>query len=194
MLTGLAWEHFSTGRCPDDYDRHSAVRLDTENYTVAQYGTETETFVNGLNGHTVVFDVPYFDMHHSSKISGLTSWGSHDAGVRPASYPARLTQEIRNRFGSYPAHEWIYGFTWPSVKKTEQMAEAMVEAMATRGRILPWLLKERFPDWQLALTTFSEFHSVSESFGHGLDPDTILSDMPSRQHARDGLPGCLSRI
>ena len=139
MYSGLAWEHFSVGRTPDAYNRHSAVYLNVNTYQATQYGTQDNTFVQGLSGHTVIFDVPYFDILGSTQVSGMTNWGSHDPGVARLSKPASLVQEITDRFGNYPAHRWIYGFTWPSLEHTREMANTLVESVNKRTKIIPAL-------------------------------------------------------
>ncbi len=187
MLTGLAWEHVSVGRSPQDYDRYAAVNFDPETYRAWQIGTREKTFVHGLTGHTVVFDVPYFDILGSPQVSGMTNWGSHDPGVSRLSKPITLSSEIQNRFGRYPAHRWIYGFTWPSPDNTAEMAESLRQSVERRGEILPWLLTQRFPEWELAITTVGEFHSACESFWHGIDPNHPLHALPSAPIAGQGL-------
>ena len=57
--TGLAWEHFTTGRHPDDYERWSTVTFDQHTYQVHQSPSEQIPFTNDLVGNVVVFDMPY---------------------------------------------------------------------------------------------------------------------------------------
>ena len=41
------------------------------------------------------------------------------------------------------------------------MGNALAEGVALRSKIALWLLRERFPDWELALIRVSEPHSAS---------------------------------
>lgn len=194
MLTGLAWEHFSTGHSPDDYGRHSAVDFDVETYQVWQRGTRERTFVDDLPGHTVAFDVPYFDLLGTGGVSGLANWGAHDPGVARLSKPASLASEIAARFGDYPARPWIYGFVWPNVERAREMGLRLADAVDRRGEIARWLLTERFPDWDLGIVTVSEAHSAAEAFWHGVEPGHPLSALPSANICQEGMLGVYRAI
>ena len=187
--TGLGWEHISTGRSPDDYQRWSAIDFDPHTYNVAQFPTRSPPFLDGLNVSAVVFDPPYFDLVKAQNASGLVNWGAHDPGVAPTSRPRALASEIEDRFGAYPAADWIYGLTWPSVDRTEAMGAAMVAAVEKRSSIAQWLLGERFPDWELGMVVLCEYHSVIEAMWHGVDPDHPLHDQPSADGARRSIEG-----
>jgi predicted AlkP superfamily phosphohydrolase/phosphomutase len=177
--TGLAWEHVSTGRNPDDSGRWSSVDFDPRTYTVAQNPTRLPPFLAGVDISAVVFDVPYFDLGQAPGVSGVVGWGAHDPGIGEMSRPDSLSAEILSRFGPYPAEEWIYGLTWPSPKKTETAGAALAAAVDRRSEISQWLFGDRFPDWDLGMVTISEYHSAIESMWHGVDPDHPLHDEPS---------------
>lgn len=185
--TGLAWEHFATGRSPDNQGRWSAVTFDGRRYSVDQPVMENRPFVADLPCTTVVFDPPYFDLRHAADVTGITSWGAHDPGAEALARPESLRGELHARYGDYPAPEWIYGFSWPSVEKTKAAGEALRRATKVRSDAARWLLGERFPDWQLGVVVISESHSAIEQFWHGLDPSHPLYGIPSAPHAREAM-------
>ena len=76
-----------------------------------QVPTSAPPFLSWLGSNIVVFDVPYCDMGKAPDVRGLTNWGAHDPGVAAQSQPAGLREEFTNRFGAYPATQYIYGFT-----------------------------------------------------------------------------------
>ena len=186
-LSGLAWEHVSTGLAPSDGGRWSAVRFDAADYDVVQEETQGGSFLPGLGRRVVAFDLPYCRLSGDDQVMGLASWGAHDPGVEAHSNPAGLAGEIRDRFGPYPAKEFIYGFCWPSVERTEALGAALAKAVDLRGDIALWLLKDRLPDWDLALVVPSEAHSGSEPLWHGVDPNHPLHKVGSADAAGQGL-------
>ena len=185
--SGLAWEHVSSGQSPQDSGRWSAVVFDPEAYSVRQEPTWSRPFVADLSAKAVVFDAPYFDLARAPNVRGIGNWGAHDPGVPEQSRPEELRNEIKERFGPYPAPEYIYGFLWPSPEKTRLAAEALVHALEVRGDASRWLLSERCPDWDLGIVVVCECHSSIEPMWHGVDPAHHLHELPSAPVAREGL-------
>lgn len=193
-FTGLGWEHFSTGKGPEDQARWSAVTFDPNAYSVGQPQSPNPPFMAGSDVPTAVFDLPYFDLEAADSARGVANWGAHDPGTKACSRPAGLNDELKARFGQYPATEWIYGFTWPSPEKTQAAGEALRKAVDLRSDITRWLFSERLPDWQLAISVVSETHSAIEQFWHGVDPDHPLHGLPSAGVARDALIGVYEAV
>jgi predicted AlkP superfamily phosphohydrolase/phosphomutase len=187
--SGLAWEQFSTGLSPQSVDRWSACNFDGERYAIDQPTTRLPPFALALDRSTVVFDTPYFDLASAPQIRGMVSWGSHDPGVPVHSSPAGLAAEIAERFGPYPAEKYIYGHVWPDRDRTADMSRAIVEAVDRRSDVTEWLFRDRLPEWDLAITVLSEFHSATEALWHGWDESHPLHRLPSAAPARDGLIG-----
>lgn len=185
--TGLAWEHFSTGLKPEAAQRWSPVYFNSRDYSVRQEGTLLSPFVKELDCKAVVFDAPYFNLSNAQNTLGIVNWGAHDPGVNTKSRPAQLHTELTEHFGSYPAKDWIYGITWQSVEKTQQMRSALVNAVNVRAEAAHWLLQERLPDWDLGIVVVGELHSATEAFWHGVDPSHPLHNIPSAQPAGEGL-------
>lgn len=187
--SGLAWEQFSTGLAPEAVDRWSACTFDSATYNVDQPKTRLTPFVKDFGGSTVVFDTPYFDLRHVPDVCGMVSWGSHDPGVSGQSNPADLAKEIEQRFGTYPGRGFVYGHVWPHPDRTSVMAHAMIESVNVRSDVTHWLLQERFPAWDTAITVISEYHSATEALWHGWDETHPLHTVPGAAAARDGIVG-----
>jgi predicted AlkP superfamily phosphohydrolase/phosphomutase len=181
IYSGLAWEHFSSGQAPDASRRWSAARFDPAAYDARQMPTTMTPFTEAMPGRAVVFDAPYFDLSKAPRTRGFVGWGAHDPGVASQARPSGLADEIAARFGPYPAADCIYGFTWPSCARTEDMAGKLVRSVECRAQIARWLLAERLPDWDLGLVVVSELHSIVEPMWHGVDPGHALHAAPSSQ-------------
>ncbi len=187
--TGLAWEHFSTGKHPESYARWSAVEFNPETYSATQVKTRTEPFLATVDIPVLAFDVPYLDLSRTLSAVGMSNWGAHDPGVERATLPPELDAEITKRFGDYPAREYIYGFVWPSPESTEDMACKLIEATRRRAKIMRWLAGKRLPDWRIAMTVVAELHSALEALWHGWDESHPLHGLPSTEAARRGIEG-----
>lgn len=185
--SGLAWEHLSSGKAPSDGGRWSAITFDRATYAARQEPTSARPFMANLSARTVVFDVPYCDLSQAPQVRGLTTWGAHDPGVAAVSRPDGIHQELHRLFGPYPAMPWIYGFCWPSADKTRAAGEALARAVEVRARAVRWLLRERLPDWDLAMVVVSEGHSAIEPLWHGVDPNHPLHAIESAAPAASGL-------
>lgn len=185
--SGLAWEHVSSGRSPDDGGRSSAVEFDPATYSVGQEPTTFRPVFANLAARTVAFDVPYFDLSQAADALGLTNWGAHDPGVPAHDRPAGLAREALDRFGPYRAAKWVYGFCWPSQARTREAGAALAAAVRQRSDVAVWLLRERLPEWELALLTVSESHSAIEPLWHGIDPAHPLHGVPSARDAGDAV-------
>ncbi len=185
--TGLAWEHFWSGRSPEAAHRASAVEFDPANYRVWQEGARFEPFFAPLDIETVVFDAPYVDLARAPGVKGVVAWGAHDPGSGAASRPAELGDRFAARVGPYPAAPWTYGTPWPSADATRTMCESLTEAVNRRADAARWLLTEEFADWDLGIVVVAEPHGAAEGLWHGIDPEHPLHDHPSAAVAAEGL-------
>jgi len=192
--TGLAGEHLATGLSPENIGRFAAVHFDRNHYDVWQEGTSAQPFPAGLPFRTVVFDTTYFSLERAGAVRGMVNWGAHDPGSPMGSNPSGLADEIHGKFGVYPAGKWIYGQPWASVNDSKAMGQRLEEAVDLRTKIAEWLFTERLPDWDLALLTVSEAHSVIEGLWHGADPGHPLHVAPSATAAGEGVHGVYRAI
>lgn len=192
-LTGLTGEHISSGLNAHDSGRSSAVLFDPSTYHCVQEGSRFSPIFTGVQ--TVVFDWAYFDLSGAgSDVVGVTDWGVHDPGNRPQARPSTLHTELVDRFGRYPARQWIYGVPWASVEACKEMGEALSKAARTRSDVARWLLSERFTDWQVALVGFAESHSASEGLFHGVGSSHPWSGLESTPEAGRALRSVYSAI
>jgi predicted AlkP superfamily phosphohydrolase/phosphomutase len=185
--SGLAWEHVASGLSPADGARWSAITFDPATYGARQDITSARPFLADLSARTVVFDMPYCDLNRAPQVRGLTHWGAHDPGVRPASQPPGLHQELDRIFGPYPATQWIYGFCWPSAERAQAAGAELARAVEVRAQAARWLLTERLSDWDLGIVVVSESHSAIEPLWHGVDPRHPLHSVASAPAARKAL-------
>ena len=140
-----------------------------------------------MRANTVVFDFPFFDLSRASNVRGAVAWGAHGAGMEFSTSPKELREELLQRHGAYPASQWLYGFAWPSSERCQTMGNALAEGAATRSEIALWLLKERFPDWELALIGVSESHCALEALWHGVDERHPLHSHSSSRAAAESV-------
>ena len=185
--TGLVWEQFCSAFTPEQSSRWSANIIDTQRYLTYQPNTRLMPFTERLKARTLVFDVPHFDLARSVGARGLVAWGSHDPGVPLGSRPEGLSREVADRFGAYPATQFIYGHVWHNPQQAEAMADAMVAAVELRSDVTRWLFADQFPDWDLAITVISEYHSATEALWHGWEETHPLHSKPSAEPAREGM-------
>jgi hypothetical protein len=194
LRTGLAGEHIATGLSASDAGRWAAVHFDPATYAVRQEGTALTPFTDALGPRAVVFDPTYFDLERAPRTRGIVAWGAHDPGVSTMSRPRTLLEEVRARFGAYPAREWLYGTPWNSLAASRQMGDQLSKAVRMRARIARWLYSERLPDWEFALLTVSEAHSALEGLWHGIDPSHPLHPCPSAGAAAEGIRAVYAAI
>ncbi len=67
------------------------------------------------------------------------------------------------------------------------MGSELARAVDVRARAARWLLETRFPDWDLALVSVGETHSINESLWHGIDPTHPLHLLPSAGPAAESV-------
>ncbi len=185
--SGLGWEQFAMGLDPDASGHHTAVHFDRHRYKVNHESARLPPFAAALPARTVVFDVPYFDLARAPEVRGIVCWGAHDPGIPPGGRPAGLFKELDDKVGAYAAPEWTYGFAWPSAARSRAMGEGLARAIDQRSDAAIWLLRDRLPDWDLALLVVGELHGAFEGLWHGVDPRHPLHAAPSAGAAAEAL-------
>ncbi len=187
LRTGLGAEHISSGMSPDDAGRWSSLRFDKTNYEIVQEGPQFDPFPSAMSARTVAFDLPYFDLLRAPNVNGISAWGAHDAGTEFSSNPKELGIELLKQFGPYPASNSMYALAWPSPEKCKVVGEELSRGVELRSEIAHWLLRERFPKWDLALIGVSEAHSALEALWHGYDTRHPLHHHPSASAAGNSI-------
>src|SRR5437764_12229778 len=86
--TGLAREHFLTGRGTASSRRWSAVAFDPTTYETWKEGAMLQPPFFALEPvETVAFDIPYLSRSFPVPGVQVTGWGGHDPGYPPGSNP-----------------------------------------------------------------------------------------------------------
>lgn len=192
-LTGLSGEHLATGLDPRASGRASAVRFHPDTYACRQEPTALQPIYGAVP--TVVFDPCYFDLEAAPEtVEGITDWGSHDPGGPGAARPGGLRAEVEQRFGAYPAKQWLYATPWASAEACSLAGTHLTNAVRARSEIAKWLLGERCTDWELAFVGVSEAHSATEGLFHGVDPSPRWAQCASRAAAAAGLRSVYTAI
>jgi len=192
--TGLGAEHVSSGMSPEDGQRFSSIDFDSQTYRVVQDGPKFSPFPAAMTSRTVVLDFPYFDLLRAPNVTGISAWGAHDAGTELSSNPSGLVEELLDKFGPYPATNSMYALAWPSAEKCRHSTSELVRGLEKRADVALWLLKERCPDWDLALIGVSEAHSALEALWHGYDSRHPLHAHASSSAAADGVRSVYENI
>ena len=185
--TGLGMEHLCSGMSPQIAKRWSSINFDQRSYQVFQEGPRFPPFPSKMASKSVVFDIPYFDLMQAPNVRGISAWGSHDAGTELSANPAELLNELLEKHGPYPATNSMHAIAWPSPERCRIVGAELVCGVEQRSKAALWLLKERFPDWDLALIGVSESHSALEALWHGYDSKHPLHHLPSASVASDGI-------
>ena len=176
---GLPWEHVVSGLSPQAGGRWGQVEFDPASYAAWHDGAQFAPWWAKTNLRVVVFDVPFVDLRRARNTQGIVAWGSHNPGTVKATRPGALLAEFAERFGDYPAVEWIYGTPWPSPARARLMGEALSQALDVRSRAAQWLATQRFPKWDFFFAVAGELHGGIEGLWHGVDAGHPLNTHPS---------------
>jgi predicted AlkP superfamily phosphohydrolase/phosphomutase len=185
--TGIPWEPVASGLSPKAAGRWGPIEFDPVSYTAWQEGARVAPWWADTDLRAVVFDAPYVDLRRARNTQGIVEWGVQDPGNYPAARPAELLAEFEQRFGQYPAREWMYANPWPSATRTRLMGEALSHALRVRSRAAKWLAVERFPEWDFFFTVAGEVHGGMHGLWHGLDASHPLHTLPSAATAAQAL-------
>ena len=192
-LTGLTGEHLATGLDPNDADRQAAVDFDPGDYSVRQRGTARPSVFRDTRA--AVFDPCYFNLAKTAPtVQGVVDWGAHDPGGPRNERPEGLAAEVEEKFGAYPARQWLYATPWASPDRSAKMGADLCQAVRRRSMIARWLMGERLTDWDFAFVGVSEAHTGSEGLFHGADPEHPMAGVASAAAAGDGLRGVFLEI
>ncbi len=176
---GLEWENVISGLSPEAEGHWGSVEFDPACYTAWKNGPHLEPWWTKTDLRVVVFDPPALDLCRAQNTDGIVAWGAHNPRTGRTARPAALLDEFVQRFGDYPAVEWIYGLPWPSAARCRLMGEGLSRALEVRGRAARWLAAERLPQWDLFFAVAGELHGGAEGLWHGVDAGHPLHTHPS---------------
>jgi predicted AlkP superfamily phosphohydrolase/phosphomutase len=100
----------------------------------------------------------------------IVEWGTWSWFTEPTVIPASLGNEMRERFGPYPAedHSKIGMVPLPD---PEGFRRRLLAAVARKVEVVTWLMGRE--DWDLFLVVFGECHGAGHYFWHYQDPEYV---------------------
>ena len=126
---GLEWENVISRLSPEAEGHWGSVEFDPACYTASKDGPHLEPWWTKTDLRVVVFDPPALDLCRAQNTDGIVAWGAHNPRTGRTARPAALLDEFVQRFGDYPAVEWIYGLPWPSAARCRLMGEGLSRAL-----------------------------------------------------------------
>jgi predicted AlkP superfamily phosphohydrolase/phosphomutase len=114
----------------------------------------------------------------------IVEWGTWSWFTEPAIIPAALGQEMRARFGPYPAedHSKIGMIPLPD---PEGFRRRLLAAVARKAEVVTWLIDRE--DWDLFLVVFGECHGAGHYFWHYQDPGYVAYPAAASAELRSAL-------
>ena len=162
------WTTFLAGVRPDRTDYWGRVEFDPRNYRVFESGTyDFEEFppfyALGGGARICAFDLPHGLA--SSSVEGLQAFVWGDLAPRgPAhSRPARLMNDLLNRYGSHPAVGNDFANIYDGAALDRLAADLQVGLKRRTAICRDLLQRER---WDLFLAAISEPHAAGHIFWH----------------------------
>jgi len=140
-----------------------------------------------------VFDIPKCRAPRHINGIHLADWLVHGRTFpRPASYPARLADDVLARFGAAPPSRC--GQTCAElndVEILEHLEQLRRSVSMKRGAALSYLSEER---WDCFLVNFKELHCCSHGYWHLIDPQHPAHDAARALRLGDPSAGILQDI
>lgn len=114
----------------------------------------------------------------------IAEWGTWSWFTEPAVIPASLGEEMRARFGPYPAEDHSKVGMKP-LSDPEGFRRRLLAAVARKTEVVSWLMARE--DWDLFLVVFGECHGAGHYFWHYQDPDYVAYPAHSAAELRSAL-------
>ena len=141
-------------------------------------------FFNRESGRrTIAFDVPAMCLGHAPRAVEVIGWGASAPRYPRSSRPKGLLREIDTTFGPHPAWGDEYEVGWWGQQRIEVFIGGLVAGLRRRVEICRWL-QDRYPDWEMFVTVWSEPHGAGEYLWHALARDHPLADVLDGQWLR----------
>ncbi len=177
------WTEFFTGRRRSENRYWTTAEFDPATYDTWVIGAyRGNPFYARPDVVPVVLDLPHAPVSPEGRGIQVTGWGAHSPQFPTASRPSDVAAEIDRRFGVNPAMRSDSHAGWHNADYHRGLADALAAGAATKAEIFPWLL-ERTPDWNFAMTVFTEPHVSGHQYWHGVDREHLLHDTESAAHA-----------
>jgi len=114
----------------------------------------------------------------------IVDWGSWTWFSGQEIRPESIKQEIRRRFGAYPAenHSKV-GMTPPS--DPVGFRRRLLKGVEKKSEVAQWLMDSQ--DWEFFLLVFGECHAAGHYFWHYMDPDYVAYPAQAAAELRSAL-------
>jgi predicted AlkP superfamily phosphohydrolase/phosphomutase len=114
----------------------------------------------------------------------IVDWGSWTWFSGQDIRPESIKQEIRRRFGAYPAenHSKV-GMTPPS--DPAGFRRRLLKGVEKKSEVAQWLMDSQ--DWEFFLLVFGECHAAGHYFWHYMDPDYVAYPEQAAAELRSAL-------
>ncbi|MDQ1521728.1 MAG: hypothetical protein QOI55_2801 [Actinomycetota bacterium] len=181
------WAEFVRGAFPGrpyEWDTHRFDPVAYEAYLAhAQPGPRW--WHGATSGQVVTLDVPQVTSADTGGGVHVVGWGAAQVYAPRSSTPQGLLRDIDARFGPHPMVRNDQ-MSWHHARRIEDVTAEMERGARLRASVARYLL-ERFPDWQLFMTVWSEMHPAAEFLWHGVDEAHLLAGQPTAPLAREAL-------
>ncbi|MEZ5290885.1 MAG: alkaline phosphatase family protein [Vicinamibacterales bacterium] len=114
----------------------------------------------------------------------IVDWGSWSWFWEPTMIPASLADEIRTRFGPYPADDHSKVGVTP-VSDVGTFRQRLLAAVERKTAVVRWLMEREA--WDLFLVVFGECHPAGHYFWHLYDETYLTHPEPGGLTMRDAL-------
>ena len=186
LRTEFLWTEFATGRPGEEDGMWGMANFEPGEYDGRFKGRPNlkPWWAFGTSFSSVTIDLPDGGVITDEGVSGpqVVGWGAHAAGFNRTSLPEGLLAEIDARFGPHPAFGRESDPLWYSPTYIKNATDALVAGAAQRSAIFKYLL-DQTPNWDFALSVWSEAHSGGHYMWHGADPSHPAFTTPTAQLA-----------
>jgi predicted AlkP superfamily phosphohydrolase/phosphomutase len=181
------WAEFVRGRDPGAQHEWDTHRFDPASYDAyllhARPGTRW--WHGAADGRVVTLDVPQVTAVEPGDGVHVVGWGAAQVYGPRSSSPRGLLREIDARFGPHPMVRNDQ-MGWHHARRIDDVTAAMARGARQRAHVARFLL-DRYDDWQLFATVWSEMHPAAEFLWHGVDDTHLLASHPTAALAGDAL-------
>ncbi len=186
LRTEFLWTEFATGRPAEESGFWGVANFEPGDYD-GRLKAERNLkpwWALGPSFSSVTIDIPDRGVITDEGVYGpqVVGWGAHAPGFDRTSLPEGLLREVDSRFGPHPAFDRECDPLWYSPAYLRNVTDALVEGAALRSEVFEYLL-DQTPEWDFALSVWSEAHSGGHVMWHGADPSHPAFATPTAELA-----------
>lgn len=175
---------FVTGRSAANNRYWTTVSFDPSTYECVCTGSARQQpfYALGEGTQVVAFDIPHSILDDDVHGAQVLGWGAHSAQFPRSSRPAGVLREIESVVGPHPGMALEYEGSWNQAEWIDRFADALVAGSAAWLTVTRSLL-ERYPDWDLFVSTICDAHTASHHMWHGIDRSCLFGAAPTAELA-----------